>query len=181
MVRHLPPALLVRSVSASDQNLDMEIRPARPEEHDALGRLTLEAYRTVGDWSAAYEAELVDVAHRAEHAIVLVAADGDALLGCLTLVLPGPNVLSEHREPAAASIRMLAVASEARGRGVGEALTRTAVEQARDAGAATMVLHSATTMTAAHRLYGRLGFVRDEALDWVPEPDVALLGFRLAL
>lgn len=160
----------------------VEIRPARPEEHDVLGQLTLEAYRTVGEWSAAYEAELVDVGHRAAHATVLVAADGDGTpLGCLTLVLPGPNVLSEHREPEAASIRMLAVAPAARGRGVGEALTRDAIDRARAAGATAMVLHSAMNMADAHRLYGRLGFVRDESLDWEPEPDVELLGFRLAL
>ena len=160
----------------------MEIRPARSDEFDALGQLTLEAYRTVGPQSAEYEAELVDVAHRAEHATVLVAVDEDgALLGGLTLVLPGANVLSEHRELDAGSIRMLAVAPEARGRGIGEALTLTAIEQARAAGATAMVLHSATDMADAHRLYGRLGFVRDEALDWVPEPDVELLGFRLAL
>ncbi|MCO8126039.1 GNAT family N-acetyltransferase [Acidimicrobiia bacterium EGI L10123] len=160
----------------------MEIRPARPDEFAALGQLTLEAYRTVGPQSAAYEAELVDVAHRAEHATVLVAADDDGTpLGCVTLVLPGPNVLSEHREPEAASIRMLGVAPGARGRGIGEALTLAAMEEARAVGATAMVLHSATDMAAAHRLYRRLGFVRDEALDWVPEPDVELLGFRLAL
>ena len=160
----------------------MEIRPARSEEHDALGRLTLEAYRTVGPLSPEYEAELVDVARRAEHATVLVAADEDGtLLGGLTLVLPGPNPLSEHREPDAGSMRMLAVAPAARGRGVGEALTRFAIESVRAAGATAMVLHSTTEMTDAHRLYRRLGFVRDETLDWVPEPDVELLGFRLAL
>lgn len=54
----------------------MDIRPARHEEFDALGRLTLEAYRTVGDWSADYEAELVDVGHRAEHACVTRRSTG---------------------------------------------------------------------------------------------------------
>ncbi len=160
----------------------VEIRPARRDEYDALGQLTLEAYRTVGPQSPEYEAELLDVAHRAEYARVLVAVDeGGTLLGGLTLVPPGPNPLSEHREPEAGSMRMLAVASAARGRGVGEALTRFAMEELRAAGASTMVLHSATDMTVAHRLYRRLGFVRDESLDWVPEPDVELLGFRLAL
>ncbi len=160
----------------------MEIRDARPEEHVALGQLTLAAYRTVGAWSAGYEAELVDVAHRAAHGTVLVAADDDGtLLGCLTLVPPGPNGLSEHTVDGAASIRMLAVDERARGRGVGEALTTEAVTRARAMGAAQMVLHSATTMTAAHRLYARLGFTRDPSLDWVPEPDVELLGFRLPL
>jgi ribosomal protein S18 acetylase RimI-like enzyme len=160
----------------------MEIRVARPDELAPLGRLTLDAYRTVGEWSPEYEAELLDVAHRAEHATVLVAADDDGtLLGCLTVVPPGPNVLSEHREPGAGSIRMLAVDEVARGRGVGEALTRAAIDAVRAEGAEAIVLHSATTMTSAHRLYRRLGFERDEAFDREPEPGVTLLGFRLSL
>jgi hypothetical protein len=36
-------------------------------------------------------------------------------------------------------------------------------------------------MTRAHRLYESFGFVRDPALDWVPVPDIPLLGFRLEL
>jgi ribosomal protein S18 acetylase RimI-like enzyme len=158
------------------------IREVRDDEHAALGQLTVAAYRGVTPQSPEYEAQLVDVAHRAAHAVVLAAVDEDGtLLGGLTLVLPGPNLLAEHAEPDAASIRMLAVDEAARGRGVGEALTVEAIERSRAAGARAMVLHSQTAMTAAHRLYERLGFVRDPSLDWVPEPDVELLGFRLAL
>jgi hypothetical protein len=35
-------------------------------------------------------------------------------------------------------------------------------------------------MVAAHRIYARLGFVRDPARDWSPVPGVALLAFELA-
>jgi hypothetical protein len=34
-------------------------------------------------------------------------------------------------------------------------------------------------MTAAHRLYESLGFVRDPARDWAPVPGVDLLAYRL--
>ena len=36
-------------------------------------------------------------------------------------------------------------------------------------------------MTAAHRLYLRNGFVRVPQRDWVPEPDLTLIAFRLEL
>jgi hypothetical protein len=36
-----------------------------------------------------------------------------------------------------------------------------------------------TSMTAAHRLYARLGFRRDPGLDWSPVPGVDLVAFRL--
>jgi hypothetical protein len=36
-------------------------------------------------------------------------------------------------------------------------------------------------MSGAHRLYERLGFVRDEAMDWEPVPGINLLGYRVDL
>ena len=56
---------------------------------------------------------------------------------------------------------MLAVAPDAQGRGVGEALARLRASTASaSAGAAAIVLSSLAGMTAAHRLYERLGFAR---------------------
>ena len=76
---------------------------------------------------------------------------------------------------------MLAVAPEAQGRGVGEALSRACVARARAAGRGQILLHSTDRMTTAHRLYERLGFARDASLDWEPLPGFWLRGFRLRL
>lgn len=152
----------------------------QPDEFEALGSLTLEAYRPMGVASDAYSKELADVAGRAAAATVLVAVDDDGtVLGGITYVPPGPNPMAEHVEEGIASIRMLAVSSTARRRGVGLALTEAALDLARSAGAAGMVLHSTPRMTAAHRLYEGLGFVREPVLDWCPEPDVECMGFRM--
>lgn len=158
----------------------MLVREVRPQEHELLARLTVDAYRPHGVVSDEYEAELADVAGRAAAATVLVAVDDDGeLLGGITYVPPGPNPLAEHDEDDAASIRMLAVSDHARRRGVGMALTEETLHRARADGAAGVLLHSVPTMAAAHRLYEGLGFVRDPALDWCPEPDVECLGYRL--
>jgi ribosomal protein S18 acetylase RimI-like enzyme len=166
----------------------MDIRLVRPDEYEKLGDLSVEAY---GDGYASaglelpfwYVDELRDVAGRAVDAQVLVAVDGDgALLGGITFV-PGPESASaEFDEADHAGIRMLAVAPTAQGRGVGDALSRACVERARAAGKAHLVLHSADWMTAAHRIYHRIGFERVPSLDW--EPPLAgfwLRGFRLEL
>lgn len=165
---------------------NVEIRLIRPDEHDDLGRLTVAAYRAIDDGESievegGYEDELAAVSRRAAVAEVLVAVDGDELLGGITLVPPGPNPMAEHSVEGAASIRMLAVAPAARRRGIARLLTEAALARARSMGAPEVVLHSTTRMHAAHRLYEGMGFSRDPDLDWSPVPGVDLLGFRLPL
>ena len=158
----------------------MHIREVRPDEHDALARLTVDAYIPHGVVSDEYRADLADVAGRVAVATVLVAVE-ERVLGGITYVPPGPNPLSEHTEGTVASIRMLAVADDARRRGVGLALTEAALDRARADGATAVILHSVPSMTGAHRLYEGLGFVREPALDFCPEPDVDCIGYRLLL
>jgi ribosomal protein S18 acetylase RimI-like enzyme len=83
---------------------------------------------------------------------LLVARDGDLVLGMLALVL--------FRVPTGvrAWIYDVVVDESARGRGVGEALTREAQRVAGEAGAVTVELTTRPEREAANRLYGRLGF-----------------------
>lgn len=84
---------------------------------------------------------------------LLVAVDDDGtILGSLTLVL--------FRIPTGlrAWIEDVVVDDAARGRGVGEALNRAALDHARAAGATTVDLTSRPSREAANRLYQRLGF-----------------------
>lgn len=87
---------------------------------------------------------------------LLVAERDGAIVGTLTLVLfaipSGVRGLIED----------VIVDERARGRGVGEALTRAALDLARAAGARTVDLTSRPTREAANRLYLRVGFVRRE-------------------
>jgi ribosomal protein S18 acetylase RimI-like enzyme len=163
----------------------MDIRSVRPHEHEALGALTVEAYAAIDPAVVdedGYVGELRDVAGRVSGAEVLVAVDDSGtVLGGVTYV-PGPDSRwAEFSEPDGAGIRMLAVAPGAQGRGIGEALSRACVDRARAGGRGQIVLHSTDRMTAAHRLYERLGFARDASLDWEPAPGFWLRGFRLRL
>src|SRR5262245_18862901 len=160
----------------------MDVRTARPDEYAALGELTVAAYEArepgrLGD----YAEELRDVAARTDGVEVLVATDGGRVLGGVSYVTGPASPAAEFDDPDAAGIRMLAVAGDAQRRGVGEALTRACIDRARTAGRAQIVLHSTERMTTAHRMYERLGFERDPSIDWEPEPDFWLLGFRMKL
>jgi ribosomal protein S18 acetylase RimI-like enzyme len=168
--------------------MDFTVRPVRPEEYERAGELVAQAYLadgllTFGDGDD-YVHELRDVRARAlaERAEVLVAVDGDGrpgggrLLGSVTFVTAG-SPFAELSGPGEGEFRMLAVAREARGRGVGEALVRACTDRARELGAQRMVLSSTPEMAPAHRLYGRLGFIRTPERDWFPLPGLPLWAF----
>lgn len=158
------------------------VRPVRPEEYDPVGELVVEAYRTLGDvGDEVYEQQhLRDVAGRMASAEVLVAEVGGRVIGTVTFV-DGLAALSEVDDPDAATIRMLGVATQARGRGVGEALLRACIDRACASGRRRVRLDTRTSMTSAQRLYERLGFQRDPAHDWSPAAGVLLLGYVLEL
>jgi ribosomal protein S18 acetylase RimI-like enzyme len=159
----------------------LRVRAARPSEYDAVGELTAAAYLDDGAVSDDYLLMLRDAGRRAEVAELLVAVDADGtLVGTVTLVPPdAPPEWRESSPPGAATIRMLAVPSAHRRRGVGVILTRACIERGRERGWPELSLLTATHMAAAHRLYEQLGFVRRPALDLAVRPGLLLLGYSL--
>lgn len=160
----------------------MEIRLALPHEYDDAGELTAAAYAGDGliPEGDDYLGELRDARRRAEEAELWVAVEEDRLLGCVTYCPSGSPYL-ELAGPDDGEFRMLAVAPDARRRGVAEALVRRCLDRARELDRTAMVLCSMDLMTGAHRLYGRLGFERWPERDWSPVKTVQLWAFRLAL
>jgi ribosomal protein S18 acetylase RimI-like enzyme len=158
------------------------VREARPDEYEALGEITVGAYRAVGETEEAYYPELRAVDERAREVPVLVAIEAGTgrVLGGVTYV-PGPGPYHEGEFGEGASFRMLAVAAEAQGRGVGRALVAACVARAREAGRPAIGIFTRPFMTAAHRLYESLGFKRVTELDWQFEPGEWLWAYRLDL
>jgi len=83
---------------------------------------------------------------------LLVAREAGTIIGTLTLTL--------YRIPTGLQARIddVVVDDAGRGKGVGEALSRRAIELAREAGAKSISLTSRPSREAANRLYQRLGF-----------------------
>lgn len=144
----------------------------RPEEHEEAGRVTALAYREFmpgdGSWGE-YAERLADVAGRAARTLVLVAVEDGRILGTTTLEVEERIEGGHPREPLRpeeAHMRMLGVAPDARGRGIGRALVEACIEAARSAGKSVLTLHTTEEMEAARRMYESLGFRRGPDTVW---------------
>lgn len=171
--------------SAFDSMEAVEIREPSPQEYEEAGRATAAAYREfapAGDaeWED-YLREIGDVGARAARTLVLVAVEGDTILGSATLETDGQVLGDDDRAlpPDMASLRMLGVDPAARGRGVGRALVKATVEEARRRGKTQYVLRTTEAMKAAHGLYESMGFERDTERDLVFENGFRLFAYRL--
>ena len=124
---------------------------ATPELLEAFVRLVPQLSRSSPAPDAEQLAEIVG----SPATEVLIARDGDAdgrIVGSLTLVL--------FRIPTGlrAWIEDVVVDGDARGKGVGGALNRYAIDVAAERGARSVDLTSRPSREAANRLYRRLGF-----------------------
>lgn len=160
----------------------LHIRTARPEEFAAISALTVQVYVGDGyvDEDDGYVQELGDVTHRAAEAQVLVAVHDGKVAGSLTVAKPGTRY-AEIALPGELEFRMLAVAKDARGLGVGTALVRTVIDEARAGGYEAVALTTMGTMVDAHRIYERLGFVGVPERNWSTHDGLQLYVMRLAL
>ncbi|GAA0236728.1 GNAT family N-acetyltransferase [Cryptosporangium japonicum] len=102
-------------------------------------------------YETAFAAIEADPAH-----LLMVAAAERRIVGTFQLsFLPG----LARRGALRAQIEAVRVAGEWRGRGLGAAMMRWAIEEARRRGCATVQLTSDKSRLDAHRFYRRLGFV----------------------
>jgi len=167
------------------------IRPAQPEEYEALGRLLVKAYAALPgmpqpDEQPDYYAMLANVSARvAKPALTVFVATGDAgtLCGSVDFI----DDMTQYGSGGTAStvtdavgIRLLAVDDAFRGKGIGKALTQFCIARARQLGKARVVLHTTRAMQTAWAMYEGLGFVRFPELDF-RQGTLDVFGFRLDL
>jgi ribosomal protein S18 acetylase RimI-like enzyme len=130
---------------------DIVITPATEVDDDlvaAFGRLVPQLSSSSPPPSAAELGEIVDN----PNSVLFVARAGHDVVGSLTLAF--------YRIPTGLKswIEDVVVDEAGRGRGVGEALNRAALDEARRRGAKDVSLTSRPSREAANRLYQRIGF-----------------------
>ena len=92
-------------------------------------------------------------------------ADSDDLAG-MVIVVPHTSPARRFAGEGEAEMHLLATSSAVRRMGVGRALVDAAMDRARDAGLARMLLWTQTSMDAAQRLYAAAGFARVPGRDF---------------
>ncbi len=169
----------------------MPIRDIQPHEHQALGELLAQVYAQLEGFPTpqqqpAYYDMLRRVGRFTETpgARVLVAVDDDGTLlggvvyfGDMAHYGSGGSATAERHT---SGMRLLGVAPQRRGAGVGRALTLACLDAARASGNTGFVLHTTQAMRKAWQLYEGLGFSRAEDLDFM-QGELPVFGFRLPL
>lgn len=109
-----------------------------------------------------YDEALAAVADRAKVSDIVIALDGDRIVGCLTYIADHTHTDFEFADDSeASSFRYFAVDPSAQGKGVGKAMVEWCIARARDDGLRRVRIHTLESMPAAQRLYERIGFRRD--------------------
>jgi GNAT superfamily N-acetyltransferase len=160
------------------------VRLARDDELDAAGDVVAGAYRPMPgmDEDGGYLEHVRDARGRSREVDVLVAVDeAGRMLGCASFVRDHTSPFAELERPDEAGIRMVGVAADSRGRGVGRALVEACAERARASGKRGLAILTDPRWTVAHAVYERLGFRRAPDRDWEPEPGFLLWAWTLAL
>jgi ribosomal protein S18 acetylase RimI-like enzyme len=135
-----------------------EVRRARVEDADAIGRLLHDFNSEYDDYTPGPEAmgrRMRDLLASGD-ITVLMAGDGPSGLALLRF---RPSLWSESLD---CYLEELYVVPDRRGGGLGQALVEAAIETARAEGARYMDLGTAETDTAARALYEKMGFSRTE-------------------
>lgn len=171
-----------------DDDATLHLRDARADERDAVRDLTLRAYAEYATamsptaWTALADAVRAALAADDVPAERIVAEHAGALVGSVMLYPPAVDAYGGAAARAPwPELRLLAVAPQARGLGVGRALVEECVRRARRMGAAELGLHTSRSMLAARTMYERMGFVRDPAHDFRPDGAELVEAYRLRL
>ena len=151
----------MNATDSPTQPRDVMVRPCTDADWDVALSLVRRVYVQDGYTSASRATQAYTQQQLSAGGLVLVAHDTTTILGIVVLVSSG-SPLSQLAGESEAEFRLLAVAPESRGRGVGERLVMECIDRASKPpqSAQRMIICTQPSMKAAQRLYERCGFVR---------------------
>ncbi len=167
----------------------LHIRNADIRDQDAIRDVTLSAYEEYatkmppGVWEQ-YRESIISTLADIKPAEQIVAEQNGRVVGTVLLYPAGTFVQPPTGAPIVQEfpeVRLLAVAPDARGQGIGTALMKECIRRVRVAGVPILTLHTTDMMEVGMRMYERLGFVRAPEIDFYPAENVVVKGYRFDL
>lgn len=144
------------------QGQKMKIRPYNKNDAEKLNTLAVEAFLQFKDvynnWNAIKSA-VGGMSALSEYAEIFVAENSGNITGGVAFVPPGGDSKG-HFEKSWASIRMLVVSPDQRGKGIGKKLTHECIKRARETRVSVIGLHTSPIMEVALSMYLRMGFTK---------------------
>lgn len=142
-------------------------RNAISSDYDTIANINVSAYQ---EYALGLEAEnwqkmkqsLLMVDRTADAAKFIVAVEPE-IIGSIAYYAPGSSN-PKFFDSQWASLRLLAVAPNHRGRGIGKLLTREAIARAKQDRAKVVGLYTSEIMTTAQKMYADLGFKLEQEL-----------------
>jgi GNAT superfamily N-acetyltransferase len=164
------------------------VRNARPQEFPAIGDLMVDVYSRLEGFpqQPEYFAMLKNIGEitKRPHTELIVAVTPEGKIEGAVVYFSDMSSYgsggSATGEKNASGFRLLAVAPEARGKGIGRLLTQACIEKAREDKNEQLIIHSTEFMKVAWKMYERMGFERSEDLDFM-QGELPVFGFRLHL
>ena len=141
--------LIRNAISLDFENISLVSRAAYQEYAAIL---------SAEDWQK-MEHSLSNVEHTAKIANFFVAEVEKKIVGAIAYYPPGKSN-SQFFNSQWASLRLLAVAPNYRGKGIGKLLTEEGIKSAIEDRAAAVGLYTSEAMTVAQKMYSSLGFKR---------------------
>lgn len=165
----------------------LKVRDARPSDRAKALEVTLSAFQQYAAlipsrWEG-YRENILETLSHPEPAEQILAEEDGKIAGSVLLYPAGTPLESEDATETRnwPEVRLLAVAPEARGKGIGAALMRECINRARRSGAAFLALHTTDMMQVAMRMYEKMGFVRAPELDFRVDEEVLVKAYKLNL
>ena len=173
------------------KNENIKIRNAQPDEFENIGQLMVTVYANLEGFPKPNEqpkyyallANVGDFTTNPDTEIIVAINEANQLLGAVVnfsdMQYYGSGGIATQ-EKNSGGFRLLAVASQARGKGVGKLLTLACIKRAKERKLEQIIIHTTKAMLPAWKMYEKLGFVRAKELDFM-QGDLQVFGFRLKL
>lgn len=168
---------------------EIKVRNARAEEFNTIGRLMVDVYSSLDGFPKPVEQpnyyrmleNVGEFTAKAQTELLVAVSPDDSIKGAVVyfgdMQYYGSGGTAVH-EKNSAGFRLLAVATDARGLGIGKILTQACIEKARLQKQQQVVIHTTMAMQTAWKMYEKMGFKRSADLDFMQE-ELPVFGFRL--